>query len=64
MFRLERRENVIQHLARAEGVGGLDVVWLVIPADVGGLALNRQQLLHDLLLGGGELLGDGFEDGL
>jgi hypothetical protein len=37
---------------------------LIISAYVRRLTLNTEQLLDDGRLGGGEFLGDGFEDGL
>src|SRR5699024_1177798 len=42
---------------------GLDRVRAVVAADVGRLALDRDQLLCDLLLTVGELLRDGAEGG-
>jgi len=61
---LERGYDAVERGARAEGGGGFFVVGAVVAADVGGFALDGDELVHDLFFGGAEFFGEGFEDRL
>jgi hypothetical protein len=57
-------KNGVEGGARTQSSRRKFVIRLIIAPSVRGFSLNRQQLLHDLLLCGGEFFGDGLEDGL
>src|SRR5688572_13205676 len=61
---LERRDDVVERLARAQRERGLRVVGLVVAADVDGLTLHEDELADDRLFGRPELRRDGAEDRL
>src|SRR6478609_1142409 len=54
----EQRQDLVQRVARTERCVRFGVVRLIVAADVDGLTLRVDQLLHDGLLGRSELLGD------
>ena len=61
---LERCEDAVERVARAECGAGFYRVRKEVAADIGGVPLDGDKLVDDGFLVGAKLFGDVFEDGL